>query len=70
MSSILEAIYNLFRNLGSALDFAFDFLKSGISYVGSVFSWMYGIISVIPGMVGAALITVLCIAILLMILGR
>lgn len=70
MSNILEAIYNLFRNLGSILDFIFDFVKSGISYIGTAFTWFSGVIGVIPGIFGAAMITVLCVAVLLLILGR
>lgn len=70
MADALEGIYNLFRNLGSILEFIFDFLKSVISFIGNGFSWLFSFASVLPGAVATVAITVLCIGIILLILGR
>ena len=70
MSEALEGIYNLFRNLGSILEFIFDFLKSGITFIGNGFSWFFSFGGILPGSVSAVVIAVLCVAIILLILGR
>lgn len=70
MSEALEGIYNLFRNLGSILEFIFDFLKSGINFIGSGFSWLFSFGGLLPSSASALAIAVLCIAVILLILGR
>lgn len=70
MLDVLEAIYNLFRNLGSILSFIWDFLTSGLSLVSDGFNWLFSFGSLIPSEISGILLACLCIGLCLMILGR
>ena len=70
MTTILEAIYNFFRGLFSIIDFIFDFVVGCIEFLGSAFNWLTGLSSLFPASVSGLIVIVICLAVVLLILGR
>ena len=68
--TVLTAIYNFFRGLFSIIDFIFDFFVGIVNFLGSAFNWLTGLSSLFPASVSGMIVIVICLAVVLLILGR
>lgn len=70
MTTVLTAIYNFLRGLFSIIEFIFDFITGTISFIGKAFNWITGFAGLLPPSVSGVIFIVICLAIVLLILGR
>lgn len=70
MVDVLAGIYEVINKIGVMLVFIWRALVSGINFLWSGFKWIGSLVSLFPAWLSGIMILGICLAVVLLILGR